>query len=111
MQKMDRKQLEPAVQPHAVSTRTDLGPVPDLDLGRYKPYLEDSDLSDAEKAEFLSALWSIMVGFVDLGFGVDSVQRLFPEIFENAPEAHEDTLESRQNTLTNQFSRGNSAPE
>jgi len=38
-------------------------------------YLEDSDLSDAKKREFIETLWSIVVSFVDLGFGVHPVQQ------------------------------------
>jgi len=45
-----------------------------IDWDLYGQYLEDSDLSDAEKRQFLEALWSIVVSFVDLGFGVHPVQ-------------------------------------
>ncbi len=34
------------------------------------PYLEDSDASDAEKRQLIETLWSIILGFVDLGWEV-----------------------------------------
>ena len=46
-----------------------------LDVDRYQKYLDDADLSDAQKQDVLEALWSIIVNFVDLGFGVHPVQR------------------------------------
>lgn len=51
------------------------------DFERYAGYLEGSGLSEEETAQFLHALWAILSGFVDLGFGVDSVNiaQLFQE--------------------------------
>ncbi len=46
-----------------------------IDYACYKYYLENSELSDAQKREFLDTLWSIIVGFVDLGFGVHPLQQ------------------------------------
>lgn len=50
-------------------------PVLTLDVSLYEDYLENSDLTDEQKREFLQALWIIMVGFVDLGFGIHPVQQ------------------------------------
>ena len=36
--------------------------------------LEASDLTDTQKQEFVETLWSIIVTFVDLGFGLHPVQ-------------------------------------
>ena len=46
-----------------------------IDYALYEQYLETSGLSEAEKQEFLDALWSIIVNFVDLGFGVHPLQQ------------------------------------
>lgn len=46
-----------------------------FDYEEYAPYLEDSDLTEEQKREFLETLWSIMVSFVDLGFGIHPVQQ------------------------------------
>jgi len=43
---------------------------------RYQQYLDDSGMSDAEKQSFIEALWVIVIGFVDLGFGVHPLQEV-----------------------------------
>ncbi|MBL1438169.1 MAG: hypothetical protein COB08_018450 [Rhodobacteraceae bacterium] len=47
-----------------------------IDWELYGKYLDESDLSDTEKREFLETLWSIVVSFVDLGFGVHPLQQV-----------------------------------
>lgn len=47
-----------------------------VDLDRYKHLLDDPSLSEAEKDEFLKALWSIITSFIDLGFGVHPLQEI-----------------------------------
>ena len=51
-----------------------------IDWDRYGAYLEDSDLSDDQKREFLQTLWDIVVGFVDLGFNLNSQAEVCGEI-------------------------------
>lgn len=45
-----------------------------IDWDLYGEYLEESDLSDDEKRELIQTVWNIVVSFVDLGFGIESVQ-------------------------------------
>ncbi len=47
----------------------------EIDVAKYQAYLDDPALSDAQKDEIITALWSIMTAFVDLGFGVHPVQQ------------------------------------
>lgn len=47
-----------------------------VDVERYQAYLDGSNMSQAEKEEFLQALWQIIVSFVDLGFGVHPLQEV-----------------------------------
>ena len=58
-----------------------------LDVDRYQKYLDDADLSEAQKQEVLEALWSIIVSFVDLGFGVHPVQHACGQPSEIASES------------------------
>lgn len=51
-------------------------PTMTVDVERYQAYLDGSNLSEAEKEEFLQALWKIIVSFVDLGFGVHPLQEV-----------------------------------
>lgn len=50
-------------------------PVVLVDYERYAHLLDDPDLSEAEKREFLQKLWEIICVFVSLGFGVHPVQQ------------------------------------
>lgn len=44
------------------------------DIDRYRQDLEGFDLTAEEETELLMNLWRIMAAFVDMGFGLDSVQ-------------------------------------
>ncbi len=57
-----------------------------IDWELYGKYLDESDLSDAEKREFLETLWSIVVSFVDLGFGVHPLQQVTDNTCEQQVE-------------------------
>ncbi len=60
----------------------------EMDAGRYSPYLDDIDLTEAQKLELLSALWSIMRSFVELGFDVKICGQMI-EGFVQATDPHE----------------------
>lgn len=50
------------------------------DLREYLAFLDDTNLSEAQKIELLQTLWSIMSAFVDLAFGTDPVQQALTSI-------------------------------
>lgn len=70
--------------------------VPVFDPSEYRQYVDDFDISDEQKDELLRTLYSIMLTFVDLGFGVDSVQRVLPALAEISSSADSGTLENRK---------------
>lgn len=78
-----RKDFERGVEPahDVVSSSQAIAkrPVITLDVSLFEEYLADSSLTDDQKREFLEVLWSIIVGFVDLGFGIHPVQQALPE--------------------------------
>ncbi|WP_157966308.1 hypothetical protein [Oceanibium sediminis] len=45
-----------------------------IDVARYEAFLESSGLTPEQKEEFLGAIWSIIVPFVELGYGVHPLQ-------------------------------------
>jgi hypothetical protein len=57
-------QSQPAIEP------------PECDVEKYREYIKDLDLNEEEQAELLKTLWHIMAAFVDMGFGLDSIQLL-----------------------------------
>ncbi len=60
----------------AGTSRQPARPPAAFDAAKYEAMLDESDLSEAQKREFLETLWQIMVQFVDLGFGVHPLQSI-----------------------------------
>lgn len=56
--------------------RASARPTLTVDVEKYQAWLDGSDLSLEQKEEFLQALWSIVVSFVELGFGVHPLQEI-----------------------------------
>lgn len=69
-------------QPLNIGDDVSSATAPVLDLERYLPEVEDAFASEEEALEFLRTLWNIMCAFVDLGWGVDSINFAFPELAE-----------------------------
>ena len=57
--------------------------LPQLNCDDYKEELAELKLNEAQAQELLQTLWNIMAAFVDLGWGVDGVQAVLPDLFEN----------------------------
>lgn len=55
-----------------------------FDWQDWLPYLEDSNASDEQKRELVEALWSIVIGFVDLGWDIKSAPETCGEAFDLA---------------------------
>lgn len=87
----------------------DINALPALELnpGRYMPHMEEFNISEEQKMEFLETLFNIMKTFVDLGFGLDSVQLLSPESWDGKDgKAYPDSVNMLENKDTkNNFSR------
>lgn len=47
-----------------------------VDVEQYQSYLDGMDMSDERKEEFLRAMFSIVMTFVELGFGVSPTQQV-----------------------------------
>jgi hypothetical protein len=60
---------------------------PHLDLEPYRKHLTGLDLSDAQAAELLETLGSILSAFVDQAFGVDSGLLVRPQHQDGPAEA------------------------
>lgn len=46
-----------------------------VDYEKYLHFLDDEDLDESQKITLLESLWSILLSFVDLGFGIHPVQQ------------------------------------
>lgn len=62
---------------HAIkNSRSARGRQLKIDFTHYQDLLNDPNLTDVDKTEFLHALWTIIVAFIDLGFGVHPTQKV-----------------------------------
>jgi hypothetical protein len=77
--------------PHDYEIDKEGMPTLSIDWELYAELLSESDLADEEKREFIETLWSLIVSFVDLGFGISSESRitnLLPDGLPEQIEAH-----------------------
>lgn len=47
-----------------------------VDVERYEQYMRETGMSPAQKEEFLGAVFSIVMTFVELGFGIHPLQQV-----------------------------------
>lgn len=66
--------------------------VPQLDIKKYQSHIEDFELTEEQQRELLETIWSIMISFVDIGFGVDVVQLLFGDTAPNSSNSKPDAV-------------------
>ncbi|MEQ9694055.1 hypothetical protein [Shimia sp. SDUM112013] len=57
----------------------------EIDVDAYQSLLDQTGLTGEQRAEFLEAMWSIIVAFIDLGFEVHPVQQ---SIGKTEPRPH-----------------------
>jgi len=81
-----------------------------VDVEKYKALLDDPALSEAEKENFLQALWSVVVTFVDLGFGVHPLQLVREPEDEPFPEALKEAFDSAEQPESNKKSKRDGGP-
>ncbi len=72
----------------------------------YRHHLDGIELTEAQQNELLETLWQIMSTMVDIGWGVDSVQMMLPELFKNAGQDSEKLLASKDTPEVIQIQEG-----
>ena len=77
-----RDDFEKAVEETGTLVSTVPARVLQVDVGKYQRYLDHANLSEAQKKEVIEALWSIMVSFVELGFGIHPMQEVCGDLPE-----------------------------
>lgn len=76
-----------------------------LNPEEYRHALADLDISQAQQDALLYALWHIISTFVDMGWGVDTVRIVLPELFENAGSDSQKMLEQKHHENFNSCSK------
>ena len=55
-----------------------------LKLGLYREHLSEFELTEDQQNDMMLVVWNMMNIFVDIGWGVDTVQMFLPELFGKA---------------------------
>ena len=66
-----------------------------FDADEYRDDLAGLDMTKEQQDELLQTLWNIMSAFVDIGWGVDTVQMFLPDLFKNAGPDSGKLIESK----------------
>jgi len=87
---------------------TTTSPTLSIDVKLYQHYLDNADLTDAQKTELLQTLWGIICEFVQMGFNVHPVQQaqhssVKERIIALAPSCEDSSTLEYQQTLPNKF--------
>ncbi|NKX63300.1 hypothetical protein HEP89_04250 [Labrenzia sp. 5N] len=69
-----------------------------IDFEKYMHFLDDPSISDAQKQEFIETIWSILLQFVDLGFGIHPIQQVIEEYDSNNIEVKESLPDNKNDT-------------
>lgn len=85
-------------------------PIVSIDVEKYKSLIDDPTLSDAEKESFLQALWSIIVAFVDLGFGVHPLQEVCAQENEYSDDELKEAFDRAERTDSNDTNKMDGSP-
>jgi len=81
----------------------------EIDVEKYQAYLDDPSLSDTQKEEIIHALWTIIVAFVELGFGVHPTQQACGQVergLDLAGEVDSDRISPKDADLKQEFNEG-----
>lgn len=79
---------------------------PDLDADKYRHFVEDFEMTKEQQEELLGIIWNIMRSFVELGWGVDSVNRIFAELAQNALREEFDSARTETKKIASRPSAG-----
>mgnify|MGYP000507132102 CR=1 FL=1 len=82
-------------------------PIVGVDVEKYKVFLDDPALTEAQKEEFLQALWSIIVAFVELGFGVHPLQEVYDSEDEHSSEGPKEAFNRAERPESNRTNKRN----
>ncbi|MBB4286082.1 hypothetical protein [Roseospira goensis] len=55
------------------------------ELEKYRPYVDGFDLTEAQKAELIHTLWTIMEAFADQAFGLHPAQLIPAALMQRDP--------------------------
>ncbi|MEL6486142.1 MAG: hypothetical protein AAFQ13_03225 [Pseudomonadota bacterium] len=68
------------------------------DYDKYRPLLDDFNLADEQKDEFIDVMWALLDSFVARAHGTDAVQRVLEERQKVSGSSDSDEVKSGKKT-------------
>jgi hypothetical protein len=68
----------------------------EVDLAKYQSFIDDPSLTPEQREDVIKTIWSIIINFVDLGFGVHPMQEVCGK--DDTDLDHSGVLDSDSNT-------------
>jgi len=69
------------------------------DYEKYRPLLDEFNLADDKKDEFIDVMWALLDGFVERAYGMDSVQKIVNKQRDKTGETDSDDVKSDETTM------------
>ena len=76
-----------------------------LDYDYYDELFDDLDISEQEKREYLEAVWTVIVSFVDLKFRIHPVQQACEQDLDLLMLNLVNVLDSKEKPLNSEFNK------
>ncbi len=84
-----------------------------FDAQEFAHFLDESDLTNDQKLEYIQTIWGIVLQFIDMGFGIHPIQQACGQFDEAAVlcgEADSDALDSPHPEFCKDFERAGLSP-
>jgi hypothetical protein len=89
-------EYDDSLNSESLNTQAGYPEPPSFDPKEYLSDLEDCDMTEEQKAKFLQTMWNIMSSFVDVAWGVDPVQCIFPDFAKLYADMPQEGSEAQQ---------------
>ncbi len=73
------------------------------DYDKYRPLLDEFDLADDKKDEFIDVMWALLDSFVARAHGTDAVQKVVDKQLSETGETDSDNIVSDETTLVSEL--------
>ncbi|MEO1406574.1 MAG: hypothetical protein AAFV54_08795, partial [Pseudomonadota bacterium] len=73
------------------------------DYEKYRPLLDEFNLADDKKDEFIDVMWALLDNFVARAHGTDAVQKVIDKQRDKTGETDSDDVESDETTMISEL--------
>ena len=73
------------------------------DYDKYRPLLDEFNLADDKKDEFIDVMWALLDSFVARAHGTDAVQKVVDKQRDKTSETDSDDVESDETTMISEL--------